>query len=159
MMRLRALSPGDWRLWRELRLQALAEAPYAFGSKLSDWQGAGDTPERWRARLVNVPLNVIAYLDNDAAGMIGATAANENGEVELISLWVAPIARGRGVGDALVECVIAWARDHAARFVVLAVAQGNRAAIQLYERHGFMDGGINPTQPGEMPERRMHRAL
>ncbi|HEY0700829.1 MAG TPA: glycosyltransferase, partial [Micromonospora sp.] len=49
--RLRALDPEDWRLWRVARLAALAEAPYAFGSQLADWQGPGDREERWRSRL------------------------------------------------------------------------------------------------------------
>lgn len=45
------LTPDDWRLWRELRLAALADAPDAFLSRLADWQGAGDTEARWRARV------------------------------------------------------------------------------------------------------------
>lgn len=55
MLQLRVLAPEDWRLWRGLRLEALREAPYAFGSKLADWQGDGDTQERWRDRLATVP--------------------------------------------------------------------------------------------------------
>jgi hypothetical protein len=51
MLELRTLESDDWRLWRELRLGALAEAPHAFGSTLAEWQGPGDREERWRSRL------------------------------------------------------------------------------------------------------------
>lgn len=43
MTRLRVLTTGDWRLFRGLRLEALRDAPYAFNTKLADWQGA--TPD------------------------------------------------------------------------------------------------------------------
>ena len=48
---IKVLEVEGWRAWRELRLEALAEAPNAFGSTLAEWQGAGDTEQRWRARL------------------------------------------------------------------------------------------------------------
>src|SRR5690349_14341050 len=100
---LRRIGIDDWALWRKLRLEALAEAPYAFGSTLADWQGQGDTEARWRGRLSDVPLNVIAEWQETAAGMVSATAPDPDGAVELISMWVAPAVRGYGIGDALVN--------------------------------------------------------
>ena len=46
MIGIRVLAEDDWRLWRDLRLAALAESPDAFGSRLADWQDAGEA--RWR---------------------------------------------------------------------------------------------------------------
>jgi len=88
-------------------LNALAEAPGAFGSKLADWQGQGEA--RWRARLSTVPLNVVAYFAAIPAGMVSATATDQDGTIELISMWVAPFARGKGASDALIAAVIDWA--------------------------------------------------
>jgi GNAT superfamily N-acetyltransferase len=157
---LRRIGVDDWQLWRKLRLDALAEAPYAFGSKLADWQGEGDTEARWRARLSDVPLNIIAEWRETAAGMISATAPNADGAVELLSMWVAPFARGHGVGDALVNAVIAWAREQQASSVALALFEGNEWAAALYRRHGFTDAGTAPvTSAGIASERRMVRAL
>ena len=139
MLALRTLTPDDWQLWRALRLEALREAPYAFGSKLTDWQGGGDTEERWRHRLTSVPYNLVAYVDDKPAGMAsGTTADDEPCAAELISLWVAPFVRGRGVGDALVQSVLAWARERRYEQIILAVDAGNAAAVALYERHGFV---------------------
>jgi hypothetical protein len=70
VLALRTLAPEDWPVWRGLRLAALAEAPYAFGSTLADWQGTGDREERWRAR-VQIPgsHNVVAVLDGQPVGL------------------------------------------------------------------------------------------
>lgn len=54
---------------------------------------------RWRARLSTVAFNVVANLNGMPAGMVSATVANQDATIELISMWVAPFARGHGVGD------------------------------------------------------------
>jgi len=157
---LHRIGIDDWQLWRKLRLEALAEAPYAFGSKLAEWQGQGDTETRWRGRLSDVPLNIIAEWRETAAGMTSATAPQPDGSIELLSMWVAPFARGHGVGDSLVNAVIAWARELRASRVALAVFEGNERALALYRRHGFIDVGSAPgTSPGPATERKMVRAL
>ncbi|MDR3032872.1 MAG: GNAT family N-acetyltransferase [Kitasatospora sp.] len=143
MIELRVLTTEDWRAWRELRLGALAEAPYAFGSRLADWQGDGDREQRWRDRL-GIPgsYNVIAVLDGQPVGMAsGIRAEADDGTAELISMWVSPAARGRGVGDRLVRAVEDWARQAGAGVLTLAVTDGNDNAIALYRRSGFADTG------------------
>lgn len=144
MIELRELSADDWPLWRELRLAALAEAPYAFGSRLADWQGDGDREERWRERLA-IPdsYNVIAVRDGRPVGMVsGVPGDDAEGIPELISMWVSPVARGLRVGDLLVEAVARWARRRGARVLRLAVMPDNAAAIGLYTRAGFRHNGL-----------------
>jgi ribosomal protein S18 acetylase RimI-like enzyme len=138
VIELRVLTPGDWPLWRELRLAALAEAPYAFGARLAEWQGEGDREERWRARLA-LPgsRNLVALLHGRPAGMASGIPGPDGRTAELISMWVGPGARGQGVGDRLIEAVAEWARRSGARVLRLDVAAGNDAAIALYRRHGF----------------------
>ena len=134
-MKLQLLSEDDWAAWRDLRLAALREAPYAFCSTLADWQDAEES--RWRMRLTDVPYNLIAELDGRPAGMVSGVAPDGNGTAELISLWVAPFARGRGVGDALLEAVHCWAVETGATRLALQVFDGNATAKALYRRHGF----------------------
>ncbi|MCI4062588.1 GNAT family N-acetyltransferase [Micromonospora sp. R77] len=162
MIELRALTPDDWPIWRELRLAALAEAPHAFGSRLADWQGDGDREERWRGRL-DIPgsYNVVALLAGEPVGMASGVPTGEPGVVELISMWVAPAGRGRGVGDTLVRDVERWARRVDAEVLRLSVAHGNAPATALYERHGLAyTGEVGELMPdGVHRERVMAKAL
>jgi ribosomal protein S18 acetylase RimI-like enzyme len=141
-LEIRVLGPEDWRVWRELRLAALEDAPSAFGSRLADWQGEGDREERWRARL-GIPgsHNVVAALNGEPVGMASGVPGAQDGVVELISMWVDPGARGRGVGDHLIRAVERWALRLRAEVVQLAVAPGNEHAAALYRRNGFEDTG------------------
>jgi ribosomal protein S18 acetylase RimI-like enzyme len=141
VIELRELTADDWQLWRELRLAALEEAPYAFGSQLADWVDAEE--ERWRARL-EIPgsRNFVAVLDGTPVGMASGVRTDENGIVELISMWIAPAGRGHGIGDQLMARVEGWARDTEAQILQLSVADGNEKAHSLYVRSGFADTDI-----------------
>ncbi|MFE6865042.1 GNAT family N-acetyltransferase [Kitasatospora sp. NPDC057692] len=145
MIELRELTADDWPLWRGLRLAALAEAPYAFGSTLAAWQGEGDREERWRSRL-EIPgaLDLVAFVDGEPAAM--ATGVPEGGQAELISMWVGPAARGRGVGALLIDAIARWAARQGFPALRLAVMPHNAHAIALYERAGFTDTG----EPGDL---------
>jgi GNAT superfamily N-acetyltransferase len=138
MIEINSVGPDDWKAWRELRLAALEEAPYAFGSQLADWV---DAPEqRWRDRL-SVPsaYQVIASLDGTPVGMAGGFLTDEPGTAELVSMWIAPPGRGQGVGDALMTTIETWARSADATILELSVADGNDPAHKLYLRNGFVD--------------------
>jgi GNAT superfamily N-acetyltransferase len=153
--RLQALTEDGWRLWRALRLQALAEDPDAFGSRLEDWQGLGDREHRWRSRL-SIPggHDVIAWCGEQPCGMASGVPAARDSWIDLISLWVAPTARGRGVGDALVADIVGYAADVGADGVHLDVAENNQEAFSLYERHGFrLTGEVGDLMPDGVTRR------
>lgn len=151
---LRVLTPDDWRLWRSLRLEALREAPFAFGSTLADWEGPRDTENDWRQRLLQIPYNVVAFRRGSPAGMVSG-AVHGDKTAELLSMWVAPVSRGRRVGDALVESVREWAAAVAAHQLMLSVRADNMAAIALYRRHGFQDAGKSPDETPDGPAERL----
>jgi ribosomal protein S18 acetylase RimI-like enzyme len=147
---LQHVGPEGWHLWREVRLQALAEAPYAFSSSLGYWQGPGDTKQRWQERLRDVALNVVAVSDGRGVGQVSGCSPDDGGVVELISMWVAPDTRGSGIGDALVAEVVQWARECGATEVKLAVMDDNTPAIVLYRRHGFTLSNEPPPVDGQL---------
>lgn len=65
-------------------------------------------------------------------------------EAEVISIGVAPAARRRGVGAALLADVMARAVAHGAVRIFLEVAEDNAAAIALYVSAGFEKVGRRP---------------
>jgi ribosomal protein S18 acetylase RimI-like enzyme len=71
------------------------------------------------------------------AALVGVAGWWGEESVELAAVGVGPEARGRGIGGALVDAVVAAARDGGAREVWLVTTNDNLAALSLYQRHGF----------------------
>jgi [ribosomal protein S18]-alanine N-acetyltransferase len=63
------------------------------------------------------------------------------GEAELLTVAVAPSARGQGIGTTLVRRFMAEVRTRGAERVFLEVAETNVAARALYARAGFVAAG------------------
>ncbi|WP_432824304.1 GNAT family N-acetyltransferase [Dactylosporangium sp. CA-092794] len=66
----------------------------------------------------------------------------------LISMWVAPEARGNGVAGLLIDAVAGWAAGHGCARVELEVAAGNEAAMKAYLRAGFTIADHTPFTDG-----------
>lgn len=134
-MHARRAVPGDEPLLRDLRVQALTDAPEAFGSTLD--RELARTVEDWR-RWISPGATFIL---EDAGTPCGIVAAKSDAHVatvvHLMAMWVHPRARGASGGDALVDNVLAWARAEGAKAVQLQVVEGNLRARRFYERHGF----------------------
>ncbi|MHB8587998.1 MAG: GNAT family N-acetyltransferase [Candidatus Dormibacteraceae bacterium] len=145
---MRRLGPDDWQVFREVRLAALREAPYAFGSTYEAEVGAGE--ESWRKRLVD-RVRFVAEVDGRVVGTVGAGTGEFSGTAALTALWVDPGFRSRGVGTALVEAVVDWAKSHGFNQVLLWVTEINDKAERLYQRHGFARTGrvmeVRPNEP------------
>ena len=141
---IRRVGPDEWADWRLVRQRSLIEDPQAFASSVSMWTGEQDTEERWRARLASDGACFLAYEDGAAVGMVAARPV-EADEVELISMWVAPEARGAGLGRALVDSVIGWAWGRRLR---LRVMDGNGDAVSLYAACGFVLDDVAPDHEG-----------
>ena len=54
-----------------------------------------------------------------------------------LAIAVVPSARGKGVGSALLDALLARAREDGYPSISLSVDRNNAGAIELYERHGF----------------------
>jgi ribosomal protein S18 acetylase RimI-like enzyme len=141
-MEVRQARVADWEALRQLRLRALADAPDAFASTLEVEVAFPD--EVWRRRAEGGPasVNFIAREGGVDVGLAAVFAEpGAPGRLHLVSMWVDPRYRRRGVARALVDQAVHWAAERRAREVILWVADQNTAARRLYERIGFRPTG------------------
>lgn len=87
-----------------------------------------------------LPTGGEIFLALDGEACVGTCAAKPgaDGRVELSKLSVTEAAKGRGIGRALCEKVIAFATRRGAPSVFLLTNSGLRPAIALYESLGFL---------------------
>jgi GNAT superfamily N-acetyltransferase len=162
-VQVRRVGPPDWLTLRDVRLRALAESPWAFGSTLT---GEAAEPEAfwhdWAEDRFRdgVAATYLATEGPRAVGMAaGFPAAAEQADdgadggagpaAMLIGMWVDPSSRGRGAGRRLVDAVIEWARAQGAAQLRLWVTETNGAARALYERTGFVPTGGRKPLPSD----------
>ncbi len=131
------LTPNDWQEFRDLRLAALTDSPLAFSATLAQQRALNERD--WRQRLTQ-RTQFVVRADHTPVGTAGC-ADDGDGGAELIALWVHPDWRGQGVGDLLVQAVLACAREEGHAEIGLWVTEGNHAAERLYMRHGFVRTG------------------
>jgi GNAT superfamily N-acetyltransferase len=165
MVLVREITVDDWELMRDVRLTALSEAPYAFGSTYA--REAEFTEEAWRRRINDRSVTFFAHADPadtadsaaEPAGLAGVYVEHEN--PDLVSMWVRPTARGLGVGEALVEAAASWAKAHDYPALFLWVTETNAPARRLYERCGFTPAEERQPLPSDptLLEIRMNRML
>jgi ribosomal protein S18 acetylase RimI-like enzyme len=133
-MQARLVRPDEWAGWRALRLRALATDPRAFGASLAEEE---TQPEAWWQERAGANL----VIEEGELWLGTCAVVGEGNKAELYGMWVAPEARGRGVGRALLEAAIERARKTGASHLDLWVNVEQANAVRLYERAGFAASG------------------
>lgn len=97
---------------------------------------------RFKYMLTLTHFNVLVAEDDDQ--VIGLITASRRptlwhaGPVALIDeLIVDQTTRGQGIGEALIDAVVNWARKHGASEVEVSTEKDNEAAQAFYQDHGF----------------------
>ena len=142
---IRAIRAGEAARLKAIRLDALADSPGSFGALYAD--EAALPASAWEERTARSAegLANITFLAEDGLDWVGMVAAqvstDDAGRVGLFGLWVAPSARGLGVGLRLTQAVVEWAGSRGAARVVLWVIEPNPRAVAVYLRAGFAETG------------------
>jgi len=105
------------------------------------WMGA-EAPIDRGGRRAGFELSIggrdsVAFLADSGGRIVGAGYASLNGGIAELGMFVVAGHRGAGVGRALLDAVVDWARAAGAHKVSLAAWPTNHAAIGLYARSGF----------------------
>jgi len=141
---IRPVRADEWRRWRETRLRMLRDDADFFSTRYDDMVREPDAV--WRDWVADAAAGdkktlLVAEEDSHWLGVVGAFARVNPAEVQLISMWVDPTARGRGVARDLIRAVAGWTAERGSTRVVLFVQEANEPAQQLYERAGFRPTG------------------
>ena len=140
------LKSDQWQMLKDLRLSALKDAPYAFGTTFAEAQARTD--EYWREMAKDHATDddrayFIAYHNKLPSGMAGCYHTRPDTAV-LTAMWVAPEVRGQKVGEQIIEAVTQWAQQAGALTLDASVSEDNPAR-KFYQKLGFEETG--ETEP------------
>jgi len=115
----------------------------------------------WWAELAARPRR--AYVVEEQAGQVlGYAGVDLGGEVaDVMTMAVAPAARGRGLGRRLLDELVARAREDRAEHLMLEVRADNDVARNLYDSNGFEVLTVRRRyyQPGDVDAHVMRLSL
>ncbi len=142
MSAIRRIAKGEWELLKQVRLTALKEAPYAFGST---YEGALErTTKRWMDQADGSAQGEMraTFLAFSGDCPVGITALYRNekrvNEGEVLQVWVAPEARGTGLAQRLMATALAWAEKQGVETALATITKSNLGAVAFYEKCGFV---------------------
>ena len=147
-MHIRRLTPADAAAFQALRLDALREAPSAFGSSYEEESEfrAAVIEGRVAPKQDRGPFG--AFKNEELIGLVALGRENFKKLSHKALIWgmyVAPAARGQGIGRALLSEALSLARSvPEIQQVNLCVNANNANAIRLYESVGFRAFGREP---------------
>lgn len=152
---VRPLGPSDAAVFQQCRLRALRDAPEAFGST---YEEEADLATETVAGLLAPPgdsAQVVlgAFLEDASGGgaLVGIIVCHREHRLKarhkatVGGMYVAPEARGRGIGRALLERAVEEARGWpGVEKLTLTVVERAAAARALYRAAGFTPYGLEP---------------
>jgi GNAT superfamily N-acetyltransferase len=140
-LEIRRIAPEDWGMLKAIRLEALADSPTAFITTFDEANAYPDAvwAERSSEGSEGGQATFLAVGKDRCRGMAIGLDRSSSGRavVAIVSVYVAPEVRRKGVGSALMDAVEAWATVRRAEATSLWVVDGNDRARGFYEARGY----------------------
>ena len=131
-----SMRPQDWDFVRAIYLEGITTGQATFETEAPDW-------ERWDAG--HLPQCRLVARSGD--GILGWAALSPVSRREVyagvaeVSVYVAPSARGLGVGGALMRALIEASELHGVWTLQSSIFPENHASVALHLKHGFREVG------------------
>jgi GNAT superfamily N-acetyltransferase len=161
---IQRITARDVLAFKSVRLRALQDAPYAFGSTYKRESEFSDA--EWLARVDKwngkSGVGFLATEGDVPCGIAGSFLdENDATRAVLVSMWTAPTHRTRGIGRLLVNAVLDWANSRGACTLLLMVTGTNEGAMRFYERLGFAKTGRSEPHSNDLQivEHEMFRSI
>jgi putative acetyltransferase len=126
------------------------------------WDPAAEVPDLLRWTPYEPPDGAF-FVVREEGRVVGSVGVHRSGEdvAELHRLYLDAPVRGRGLGDALVQTVLAWCRDNGISRLLLWSDTRFVHAHRLYLRHGFRQTGERelPQDVNQTREYHFERAV
>jgi putative acetyltransferase len=142
-VRIRRAEPGDAEALVALA-QAVAAEPEGWLLTRGEWRPASE--ERRYLKAIRRLDDAAVFVAESGPGLVGRLSVARDAHpaslhVADVGLLVAAPQRRQGVGSALLDAAVTWARGVGIRKLELHVFPHNTPAIHLYERFGFVREG------------------
>jgi RimJ/RimL family protein N-acetyltransferase len=136
---VRRAEPGDAEGLKALG-DAVGSEPEGWLVTTNGWRDAAD--ERRYLRAIRRYANAAVFVAEDDGHIVGRLSIARDQHpasrhVADLGLMVAASHRRRGIGTALLDAAVHWARGSGVHKLELHVFPWNEGAIALYERFGF----------------------
>ena len=130
--RIEEMSAVDWAAVREIYLEGIATGNATFETSAPEW-------ETWDAAHLR-SCRFVARADDAILGWAALSPVSSRcvyAGVAEVSVYVAERARGRGVGRALLQALIAGSEQNGLWTLQAGIFPENAASVALHQRSGF----------------------
>ena len=136
MIAVRPLEPDDWPAVRRIYAEGIATGLATFETAAPDWPA-------WNATHLEA-CRLVATCDGLLAGWAALSPVSDRcvyAGVAEVSVYVGEASRGRGVGRALLDALVAASERHGLWTLQAGIFPENRASLELFRACGFRDVG------------------
>jgi RimJ/RimL family protein N-acetyltransferase len=143
---LKKLTPDDWLIFKQIRLEALQQAHGVFGGS---YEKESQHPDDYWQERISDPLSAYwgLFHDNEIIGLTGARAYDT--DIFLVASYIRAEHRKKGLSTLYYRARIDWAKENGYKKVIVSHREDNIASKKANQNFGFV---YTHTEPKTWPD-------